>query len=78
MGALPREYPHWAAADPVDTDLSFLRFFELDSADISERRMTAHRVVDPLDIVEHVSPCLRSGQVLERPHVSEDTRTLLK
>jgi pimeloyl-ACP methyl ester carboxylesterase len=44
----------WAAAGPVDTDLSFSSFLELYRADVSERRVTARRVVEPLDVVEHV------------------------
>ena len=43
----------WAAAGFVDTDLSFLRFLELYGATVSEHRMTARRVVEPFDVVEH-------------------------
>jgi hypothetical protein len=49
-----RECCRWAAAGPVDTDLSFSSFLELYRADVSERRVTARRVVEPLDVVEHV------------------------
>ena len=44
----------WAAAGPVDTDLSFLSFLELYGTEIAERRMPARRVVEAFDVVEHV------------------------
>jgi TonB-dependent receptor len=44
----------WAAAGSVDTDLSFSSLLELYRADVAERRMPARRVVEPLDVVEHV------------------------
>lgn len=44
----------WAAAGSMDTDLSFLRFLELYRTDVPERRVPARRVVEPLDVVEHV------------------------
>ena len=44
----------WAAAGFVDTDLSFLSVLELYGTDVPERRMTARRVVEALDVVEHV------------------------
>ena len=53
----------WAAAGFVDTDLSFLSFLELYRTDVPERRMTARRVVEPLDVVEHISAGLFSGPV---------------
>ena len=49
---------NWAAAGFVDTDLSFLSLFELYGTDVAERRMPAHRVVEPLDVVEHIGPSL--------------------
>ena len=45
---------HWAAAGSVDTDLSFLSFLELYGTEIAERRMPARRVVEALDVVEHI------------------------
>jgi len=53
----------WAAAGLIDTDLSFLSFLELYRTDVAERRMTARRVVEPLDVVEHVGSGLFSGPV---------------
>lgn len=44
----------WAAAGSVDTDLSFLSFLELYGTEIAERRMPARRVVEALDVVEHI------------------------
>lgn len=49
-----RIYTDWAAAGSVDTDLSFLSFLELYGTEIAERRMTARRVVEALDVIEHV------------------------
>lgn len=45
---------HWAAAGSVDTDLSFLSFLEMYGTEIAERRMLARRVVEALDVVEHI------------------------
>lgn len=53
----------WAAAASVDTDLSFLSFLELYGTDIAERRMPPRRVVEPLDVVEHVGSGLLPGAV---------------
>ena len=53
-GALKRAADDWAAAGSMDTDLSFLSFLELYRADVAERRVTARRVVEALDVVEHV------------------------
>lgn len=44
----------WAAAGFVDTGLSFLSLLELYGTDVPERRMPALRVVEALDVVEHV------------------------
>ena len=44
----------WAAAGSVDTDLSFLSLLELYGTEIAERRMPARRVVEALDVIEHV------------------------
>ena len=44
----------WAAAGFDDTDLSFLSFLELYGTEIAERRMPARRVVEALDVVEHI------------------------
>ena len=44
----------WAAAGLVDTDLSFSSLFELYRADVAERGVPARRVVEPLDVVEHI------------------------
>ena len=49
-----RTFTNWAAAGSMDTDLSFSSFLELYRADVSERRVPAHRVVEPLDVVEHI------------------------
>ena len=46
--------PLWAAAGFDDTDLSFLSFLELYGTEIAERRMPARRVVEALDVVEHI------------------------
>jgi len=53
----------WAAAGFVDTGLSFLSFLELYRTDVAERRMTTRRVVEPFDVVEHVSTSLLPGSV---------------
>ena len=57
------EAAEWAAAGSVDTDLSFLSFLELYRTDVAERRMPARRVVEALDVVEHVGPRLLSRPV---------------
>ena len=44
----------WAAAGSVDTDLSFLSLLELYGTEIAERRMPTPRVVEALDVVEHI------------------------
>lgn len=44
----------WAAAGPVDTNLSSSSSLELYRADVSERRVPARRVVEAFDVVEHV------------------------
>jgi hypothetical protein len=44
----------WAAAGSVDTDLSFLSLLELYGTEIDERRMPTPRVVEALDVVEHI------------------------
>lgn len=44
----------WAAAGSVDTDLSLLSFLELYGTEIAERRMPARRVVEALDVIEHI------------------------
>ena len=49
-----KQYEKWAAAGSVDTDLSFLSFLELYGTEIAERRMPARRVVEALDVVEHI------------------------
>ena len=56
MSTLERDLksPTWAAAGSVDTDLSFLSFLELYGTEIAERRMPARRVVEALDVVEHI------------------------
>ena len=58
----------WAAAGSVDTDLSFLRLFELYGATVAERRMPTRGVVEPLDVVEHVGARLVTGSVHLAPH----------
>ena len=45
---------NWAAAGLVDTDLSFLSLLELYGTEISERRMPTRRVVEALDVIEHI------------------------
>ena len=57
------EWHGWAAAGFVDTGLSFLSFLELYRTDVAERRMTTRRVVEPFDVVEHVSTSLLPGAV---------------
>lgn len=54
---------NWAAAGFVDTDLSFLSFLELYRTDVAERRVTTRRVVEPLDVIEHISAGLFPGPV---------------
>jgi hypothetical protein len=44
----------WAAADSVDTDLSFLSFLKVYRTDVAHRRMTSSRVVEPLDVIKDV------------------------
>ncbi len=44
----------WAAAGSVDTDLSFSSLLKLYRTDVAERRMPARRIVEALDVVEHV------------------------
>ena len=44
----------WAVAGSVDTDLSFLSLLELYGTEIAERRMPARRVVEALDVIEHI------------------------
>ena len=51
---LKAETVSWVAAGSVDTDLSFLSFLELYGTEIAERRMPARRVVEALDVVEHI------------------------
>ncbi|MDP9923082.1 hypothetical protein J2W25_002103 [Variovorax boronicumulans] len=53
----------WAAAGFVDTDLSFSSLFELYGTDVAERRVSAHRVVEPLDVIEHVGASLLPAAV---------------
>lgn len=53
----------WAAAGLIDTDLSFLSFLELYRAGVAERRVTTRRVVEPLDVVEHIGAGLFPGPV---------------
>jgi hypothetical protein len=55
----------WAAASFVDTGLSFLSFLELYRTDVAERRVTTRRVVEPLDVVEHVGAGLHVLPELE-------------
>lgn len=47
----------------MDTDLSFLSFLEVYRTYVPKRQMSACEVVEPLDVVEHVSPGLLSGAV---------------
>jgi hypothetical protein len=63
MSRLPASAADWAAAGSIDTDLSFLSFLELYRTDVAERRMPARRVVEPLDVVEHIGPRLLSRPV---------------
>lgn len=44
----------WPAADSDDTALSFSSFFKLYRTDIPQRRMTARRIIEALDVIEHV------------------------
>lgn len=53
----------WAAAGSVDTDLSFLSLLELYGTEIAEPRMPARRVVEALDVVEHIRTGLLSCTV---------------
>ncbi len=53
----------WAAAGSVDTDLSFLSFLKVYRTDVANRRVASSRVVEPLDVVEHVGTGLLSGSV---------------
>jgi hypothetical protein len=45
LSAEDKQREAWAAADSVDTDLSFSRFLELHRAEISQCRVPARRVV---------------------------------
>jgi len=44
----------WAAVGSVDTDLSFSSQFELYRTDVPDDRVATRRVVEALDVVEHV------------------------
>lgn len=44
----------WAAAGSVDTDQSFSSRFKLCRAEVAQRRVSPRRVVEALDVVEHV------------------------
>ena len=44
----------WPAAGSVDTNLGSLSLLELDRTDVPKRRVSARRVVEPLDVVEHI------------------------
>lgn len=44
----------WPAAGSVYTNLGSLSLLELDRTDIAQRRVSARRVVEPLDVVEHI------------------------
>jgi hypothetical protein len=46
--------PMWPAADSDDTALSFSSFFKLHWANVSQRRMPARRIIEALDVIEHV------------------------
>jgi len=52
--ALTEDWNAWAAAGSVDTDLSFSSLLKLYRTDVAERRMPARRIVEALDVVEHV------------------------
>lgn len=54
VAELAQQYEVWAAAGLVDTDLSFLSLLELYGTEISERRMPTRRVVEALDVIEHI------------------------
>lgn len=54
---------YWAAAGFVDTDLSLLSLFELYGTDVAQRRMSARRVVEALDVVEHVGASVLPASV---------------
>ncbi len=43
-----------AAAGLVDTDLSFSSFLKLYRTDVPKRRAPTPRVVEPLDVIEHI------------------------
>ena len=53
----------WAAAGSVDTDLSFLSFLKVYRTDVTHRRMTSRRVVEPFDVIKDVGPRLLPGPV---------------
>lgn len=55
----------WAAASLVGINLSISNFLELDRADVAQRRMATDRIVDPLDVIEHVGQglCQLPGSV---------------
>lgn len=71
LGALPElkglevwtTADQWAAAGSVDTDLSFSSLLKLYRADVAERRVSPSRVVEALDVVEHISPNLLTRAV---------------
>lgn len=54
--AEPGEVEQWAAAGIPDTDLSSSSLFELYWTDIADCRVAPSRVVEPLDVVEHIGP----------------------
>lgn len=53
----------WAAAGRVDTDLSFSSLLELYGTDVAQCRMPARQVVEALEAIEDISPCLLATAV---------------
>lgn len=53
----------WAAAGCIDTNLSFSSLLELYGTDVAQCRMPARRVVEALDVIEDIGPCLLATSV---------------
>lgn len=53
----------WAAAGSVDTNLSFSSLLELYGTDVAQCRMPARWVVEALDVIEDIGPCLLATSV---------------
>src|SRR5690554_6005139 len=60
---IPPLTPSWPAAGSVDTNLSFLSLLELYRTEVAEGRVASARIVEALDVIEHISTCLIAGPI---------------